>query len=243
MATFPMTEPEIEVIEVPREMMTVECRDARSFFVLLEDGASCDFAFYDYPERALTGVTKMKVEGRIIVNGKECFEISACDWEPNEGENPPNHWYLSLEGNQLHWVRFVWRKKDGVGRSEEIDATPLPITLFVGLKTEGHEIYVCGDEKRGDFVTRTEVTGVAEVRIGEKRFRCLREVWTSFERDGSPLKLAELFISEQGRTVLFRRYNGRGSRNYKQLEGNPELNFNGEVYRLWYDCIPDHAIE
>jgi len=111
------------------------------------------------------------------------------------------------------------------------------------LKTERHEIYVCGDERWGDFITRTEVTGVAELRIGEKRFRCLREVWTSFERDGSPLKLAELFISEQGRTVLSRRYNGRESRNYEQLEGNPELNFNGEVYRLWYDCIPDHAVE
>jgi hypothetical protein len=243
MVTFPMTEPEIEVIELPGETMTVECRDARSFFVLLEDGASCEFAFYDYPERSLTGITKMKVEGRIVVNGKECFEIAACDWEPNEGESPPSHWYLSLEGNQLHWVRFVWRKKDGVGRSEEIDATPLPTILFVGLKTEGHETYVCGDEKRGDFITRTEVTGVAEVRIGEKRFKCLREVWTNFERDGSPLKLAELFISEQGRTVLFRRYNGRGSHNYEQLRGNPELNFNGEVYRLWYDCIPDHAIE
>jgi len=44
MATFPTTEPEIEVIELPGETMTVECRDARSFFVLLEDGASCEFA-------------------------------------------------------------------------------------------------------------------------------------------------------------------------------------------------------
>lgn len=112
-----------------------------------------------------------------------------------------------------------------------------------GLKTEGHEIYVCGDEKRGDFITRTEVTGVAEVKIGGKRFKCLRGVWTDFERDGSSLKLAKLFISEQGRTVLFRRYNGCGSHNYEQLEGNPELNFNDEIYRLWYDCIPDHAIE
>jgi len=71
-----------------------------------------------------------------------------------------------------------------------------------GLETEGHEIYVCGDEKRGDFITRTEVTGVAEVKIGGKRFKCLRGVWTDFERDGSSLKLAKLFISEQGRTVF-----------------------------------------
>jgi len=90
---------------------------------------------------------------------------------------------------------------------------------------------------------QTEITGVAKVRVGEKRFKCLRKVWTDFEKDGLPLKLAELVISEQGRIIPFRRYNGCGSHNCEQLEGNPELNFNGEVYRLWYDCIPDHAIE
>ena len=64
-----------------------------------------------------------------------------------------------------------------------------------------------------------------------------------FEKDGLPLKLAELVISEQGRIILFRRYNGCESHDCEQLEGNPELNFNGEVYRLWHDCIPDHSIE
>jgi len=50
-----------------------------------------------------------------------------------------------------------------------------------GLETEGHEIYVCGDEKRGDFITRTEVTGVAEVKIGES-------VSSAFARSGRILK-------------------------------------------------------
>ena len=51
---------------------------------------------------------------------------------------------------------------------------------------------------------QTEITGVAKVRIGEKGFKCLRKVWMmNFEKDGLPLKLAELVISEQGRIIPF----------------------------------------
>ncbi len=245
MAVFPSTEPKVNVRDLPGEKMSVDCLDARSLFVLLQDGATCDFAFYDYPERTLTGMSRIRVEGRIIINGRECYEIADYNWEPGEPEEGilPCHWYLALEGDQLLWVRFIWREKGKVGRSEEIDATPLPTRLFVGLKTEGHEVYICGNETRGDFRSCTEVTGVVEVTIAGRTFRCLREVWKSFDKDGVPLKLAELFISENGRTVLFRRYNGRGAPNFEQLKGNPELEHNGEVYRLWYDCIPDHALD
>jgi len=245
MANFPLIEPEIEVRWLPEEKLEVECLDARSLFVLLQDGATCQFAFYDYPDRALTGISELKVEGRIIVNGHECYEIADYSWEGREHEGGilPSHWYLAIEGGQLRWVRFVWREKGKVGKSEEIDATPIPVRLFVGLKTEGHELYICGNEVRGDFKTCSEVIGVAEVTVAGRTYKCLREVWTSFDRDGSPLKLAELFISEHGRTVLFRRYNGRGSHNFEQLKGNPEVEHNGEIYRLWYDCIPDHVIE
>lgn len=245
MATFPTTEPEVTVRDLPGEEMTVECCDARSFFVLLEEGEKCNFAFYDYPDRRLTGVSKMRVEGRILINGRECFEVADYSWEPGKSEEDilPCHWYLAIDDEHLYWVRFVWREKGKVGKSEEIEATPIPIRLFVGLKTEGHEVYICGDERRGEgIVHRSEVTGVSEVTIAGRTYRCLREVWTEFNSDGTPLKLAELFISEQGRTVFFRRYNGRGYHNYEQLKGNPELEYGGEVYRLWYDCIPDHSL-
>ncbi len=245
MRSFPLTEPEIKVRDLTEEKLEVECLDARSLFVLLQDGATCEFAFYDYPDRTLTSISKLEVEGRVIVNGRECYEIADYSWEPGECKEDilPSHWYLALEGGQLYWVRFVWRRKGKVGRSEEIDATPMPTKLFVGLKTEGYEFYICGDEVRGDFKTCSEVTGVAEVTIAGRIYKCLREVWTSFDENGMPLKLAELFISEHGRTVLFRRYNGRGSRNFDDLKGNPELEHNGEIYRLWYDCIPDHVLE
>jgi len=244
MTQFPPTEPEITVRDRPGETMTVECRDARSFFVLLEEGACCEFAFYDYPQRCLTGISRMRVEGRLLINGRECFEIADYHWEPGQGQEAilPNHWYLALEGGQLNWVRFVRREKGRIGRSEEIEATPIPTRLFVGLKAAGQETYICGNERRSDFI-RSEVTGVVEVTIAGHRYRGLREVWTGLAEDGRPLTLAELFIGEQGRTVLFRRYNGRGHSNYELLKGNPESSHLGETYRLWYDCLPDHAVE
>lgn len=245
MKSFPLTEPEIKVRDLPDEKMEIECLDARSLFVLLQDEATCEFAFYDYPNRNLTGITRLKIEGQIIVNGRKCYEIADYSWECGEREEDilPSHWYLAIEGGKLHWVRFVWREKGKVGRSEEIDATPMPTKLFVGLKTEGHEIYICGDEVRGDFKTYSEVIGVVEVTIAGRAYKCLREVWMSFDENGMPLKLAELFVSEHGRTVLFRRYNGRGAHNFDALKGNPELEHDGEIYRLWYDCIPSHVFE
>jgi hypothetical protein len=244
---FPEIEPEFEIVPRPDAEMVVLRRDTAGFFVLLEDGAWCDWTFYDYPDRRLTGITRTKIECRLKINGRECFEVSDWEMDPKTRKPAalPNHWYYALDEEWLSWVRFVWRKANGVGCVEDIDATPTPRRLFVGLKQEnGHEIYLCGEDRRGEGERHAlEVTGVAEVHTAGRAFRCLREVWTSCrESDGTPLTLAELFVSEEGRSVFFRRYNGRGYHNYEQLQGHPELEHRSEVYRLWYDCWPDHAL-
>jgi hypothetical protein len=66
---------------------------------------------------------------------------------------------------------------------------------------------------------------------------------------GVPMILAEWYVADSGRTVLFRRYNGPGWRkpgapgSFEALEGNLEVTYEGIRFRHWYDCIPDHALE
>jgi hypothetical protein len=102
--------------------------------------------------------------------------------------------------------------------------------------------------------------GVWNVRVGNSTYECLRALALSFRgrREGrTPAQLAakystlvESYINMDGRTVLFRRYNGPACCADKQcsLAGLrskrcPPLIYNGVEFRLWYDCIPLHVLK
>ena len=56
-------------------------------------------------------------------------------------------------------------------------------------------------------------------------------------------ELAEAFISiKSGITFLFRRYNGPGWDNLKELKDSPKINYGGEDYLLWYCSVPFRGI-
>lgn len=61
--------------------------------------------------------------------------------------------------------------------------------------------------------------------------------------------LAEWYVAESGRAILFRRYNSPGWRkpgangSFESLTGNLEVEYERHWFRHWYDCIPDHALE
>lgn len=87
--------------------------------------------------------------------------------------------------------------------------------------------------------------GVFTVRVGERTFTCLRVIDVD-EDAGEDGILVEAYLEPGGRTVLFRRYNGRlwklGPTRPPWDEALPEhrcLVIDGVVFVHWYDCLTD----
>jgi hypothetical protein len=96
-----------------------------------------------------------------------------------------------------------------------------------------------------------EVVGVSHVEIGERSWRCLKVVHAGQQRktkDGSPATYAEWYVADNGRTVLFRRYNGPGYaapdelRSFESLEGEEEVEYAGITFRHSYNCLSDISL-
>jgi hypothetical protein len=94
--------------------------------------------------------------------------------------------------------------------------------------------------------------GAYDVTIGGKTWRCLRVIQAVPAQN----HLVDAYINEQGRTVLFRRYNclpywSRQRPGFENSDGaverlaevgNRRLVHNGIEFYHWYNCVTDVAV-
>ncbi len=237
---FPEQEPEVLIEPLDDGLTEVLCRDTLGGFVELEVGATCDWSFYDWPERVLTVVTHSRVVGRVLLNGLECLDVRHRE-DPGEGEESRS--LLRVTDDQLHHLQMEMTWAGGIRKIEQVDATPAPLRLRLGDRWSGHERYICGEKIRGgDGLQYRLVDGAFRVRVAGNEFRCLRQTWWELNAADAGVILAELYVADCGRSVFWQRYNGPAWRNYEALGGTPEREHEGVTYRLWYDCIPDVAL-
>ena len=91
--------------------------------------------------------------------------------------------------------------------------------------------------------------GIFRVKVGDRSFACLRALDVGGELSEEGM-LVEAFLDRKGRSVLFRRYNGR---KWKTEEGKPDwteklpddsrIVVDGVTFVHWYDCLTDTACE
>jgi RNA polymerase sigma factor (sigma-70 family) len=243
---FPRQEPAVEIADLPgRSPASWRCVDAQSHFVPLVESGKCDWTFYDWPGGRLTGVY-------------ECHVVSSAGWKQGtllrewtrftdlhrsgEGKQSWEEQYILVEEDAYRWVD-VQRGQPGELALETHRypngqlSEPTPTHLRVGMSW--------GEADKG------QVVGLSQVTVGERSWRCLKVAYLSDQGKGGgrPLILAEWYVADTGRTVLFRRYNALGWRepgrpgSFEALEGNLEVTCEGVRFRHWYDCIPDHALD
>jgi hypothetical protein len=237
---FPEHEPDVRIEPLSDGPTEVLCRDALSFFVKLEVGATCDWSFYDWPERVLTMVSHTRVAAKVLYQGLECLDVRDLA-EPEEDTESRSLYHVADE--HFRCVLMEGTRVANVPMIEEADQTLAPLRLCLGDRWTGHEVYSCGERRRGDGnVQHRLVDGAFRVQVRESEFRCLRQTWWELNQDGAGAILAEIYVADFGRSVFWQRYNGPTWRNYEALAGLPERTHEGITYRLWYDCIPDVAL-
>jgi len=235
LSKYPQVEPPITIEKLTPEEIALEIKGAPSYFKF-EVGDKFLWLDYDYPERRLTQVHECEVAGKMLFQGEECFEFRIKRHDLTSGEQETRYWYRALRENEMATLLSISWEPDKTGKIEFYNWS-VPRFIKTGDKWQSIEEIGQGEAKRViDHIE--EVDGPYLVKVGDRKAKCLRWITASNYKAKGRLYFAEVFISiESGLTFFFRRYNGRGWNNLDKLKNCPKIEYEGETYFLWYDCL------
>ncbi|MHC5056231.1 MAG: hypothetical protein ACYTKD_16145 [Planctomycetota bacterium] len=257
---FPDTRPEITIAEVGGPAFEVDCRELSGWFLVPEPGARARWAIYDQPEWRLSEVTEMRVVGPAEVDDVSGVEIDVRDWTREGGGAPMvATMYARLTETRVEWLAVLKRSDEGVDlqtfHDEDFEddwgGTDRRIADAGRLFREGD-----GAFRREPGAPEDLVAGVCRVAVGGREFRCLRVLYMQPDPDEEHAIMSEAFLTEEGRTVLRRRYNSsRWARRdgkpvafgtkptwEEELPGAERVSVDGVVFVHWYDCVGEVAL-
>lgn len=260
LSPFPLQRPKIDITPSDGEF-ALDCRELRWWHIVPEIGSSARYATYHAPDWHLTKTTSAHATGPSRVHGQDCVRIDVSERDASGTAHDSLTMYGRLADNEAQWLAVVARH----GQREDI---------FTYLD-EGWESQWGGHLPRrladtGAFVDHGsgEVAsakppmaggvleggaGVFDVTVGDRRFRCLRILHLDLDLgdeatgDDQGL-LIEAYLTEDGRTLLCRRYNGRLRPRTdapwdQRFPNSPRMIVDGMTYVLWYEDLLDRAME
>ena len=250
MMQLPKVMPEVNIVFKSAVPFEVTCEESFGWFIVPRENEKCSHAFYDYPERNMTSRAEEKITRKAVINGIECVEMERTEYDEMDKSIGESAEYLRLTHDAVQAVA-EWHMEDGVkkfstfldenflkhfGWGESNYGFPINLKSNPELKLVDDEIIYTKEEILG-------LVGRYDVTINHKTYDTVRYVLIEHGL------LAEKYIDQAGRTVLWRRYNKDDwmIERYKmkwseQLPENIQIKVNGETYVHWYDCITDYIL-
>ena len=231
---FPPTRPDIKIVESSERIDEVDCQELQWWFAIPKMGETYIWAEYDGETQKLDAVTEMTPTMPAIIRDIECVEIQFKEWLVNDWPPTPNLMYATINETHTEWVSVVdtingKRIFNTIG--DEWFEDQWGPALKRRIVDDGrYQLQPDGTYKLTDGTGFG--AGTYDVTIGENTFHCLRvlDVDISNEHGG---ELAEVYIEKGGRTVFFRRYDGRFLRGHdlvSKFPNNIQIVINDVVY-------------
>lgn len=244
---FPRRRPAIAITPSQAKPFAVDCREMRWWFGLPEVGDRTLWSTYDPPDWKISSATAMAAVQPAQVHGMDGVEVEVDEWHPASGWQLAT-WsqYVRLTAEEVQWLAT----SQLVGGKRKL-YTFLDNGFEADWGTESRHL-----EDRGRFALQQDGSfcqqepspgalgaGMFSVGIGDQHFTCLRvfDVAAMPSEEGT---LVEAYVTQEGRTVLFRRYNGRlWGKNHGRApwdEAFPDqarLVVDGVLFVHWYDCL------
>ena len=246
MKKLPETMPTYTIEERKDVPFPVQWEELSGWFLIPRLGERLSWGMYDMPSRKRSCTYDMEVMGRASVHGIEGVEICALERDTS-GKEDRQIFIAQLTDTRCRYLAAM-QTEEGVRRYLTFldGETFLPNWGF-GENNCGREIQLIprGDIQRtGRVVTCIEkdflldITDRCTVTIGGKSYDTIRLM----DVDSGSGTATEQFLDQNGRTVLWRRFNrddwavDRCGKPWSQLlPENERIEINRETYVHWYD--------
>jgi len=262
MQKLPEYIPDYTIARLDAEPFSVRWEEMQGWLIIPKLGQKLTWGMYDFPERRRTSWCKMAVVGRAEVHGLQGVEITAVQYGDGDDRDPgfedsmERRFVAQLTDThsrylaESHWegdIRKCYTFLDGEaflnnwGFGEDNCGNEINLVRKGLLHRDGSDITTPPVREVLDVVGRYAVT------INGKCYDtvCVMDVELYNEA-----VVSEQYIDQNGRTVLWRRFNRDdwaierfgGKPWSEKFPDNERLTINGETYVHWYDCISDYIL-
>jgi len=234
--TFPKTMPAVCVIPGKLPVFSVDCIELGAWFFRALEGEACDWCIYDMPgidgreQSELTNLTCVRYLGRTVIHGVEGLAFEAKDISTEE-ESALVRWF-AVQKTDTH-VRWLAESHDQ-GGAKKI-ATFLDDDFLrswgEGEENIGVPIHLPAERFDGRFTV--QIGGRAHDTV---RLRTYGKRFPGFH---------DRYLNAEGRTVLFQEFAPPEvliERGYQVDERAERVEYEGQQYLHWYDCISDWVV-
>lgn len=256
MKRLPEFLPEYKIEVSSLKPFAVKWEELMGWFLVPRLGEKLSWGMYDIPSRSCIRIFDMEVIGKAMVHGIEGIELMARETEyPDKGEVTERSFVAQLTDTHCRYLATM--RKDGDIRNyiTFLDGDIFMDNWGFGEDNCGNatDLSIKGDIKRnGKIITTSDkkflldIVGRYMVSINGKSYDtiCVMDVETYNGGVAS-----EQFLDENGKTILWRRFNrddwaiDRYKKKWSELlPDNEKLTINGETYVHWYDCITDYVL-
>ena len=272
--SFPDFRPEITTTKSLEEPFSIDLRELSWWFIVPEIGDKVRWADYE-PTRdgsawKLTEDKNVSARRRAIIHGRECVEVEIEEQrqQDRDGLLPLNfdlekiarhtRFWGRLTETEVQWLAVESMKSDGTrelltyldedfGWDWGMSSRHIEDKGFLTEQPDGTLV-------RSPDAPQVFSHGLYTVRIGEQSFECMRVF--DIESDASEKDVMIVgYVTREGRTLLFRRYNGNlwGKREQpphnwgiemtweEDLPHTDRLVIDGVKYVHQYDVLKDEA--
>ncbi len=258
MKKLPKRLPEYKIEKCVEAPFSVKWEELWGLFIVPKISEKCIWGIYETETKKCSEWGEMEVIGKAIVHDIEGVEIK--EYRHNhfgEGKDDADHYYIAqltdnhcrilAENYVKNGVRKYLTFLDGDDFISEWgygeDNCGKETNLTVKGKISEHDGKIIAENTNQLF----DIVGRYTVAINGRKYDTVRVL--SLDSYYGEYVCCEQYLDENGRTILWRRFNHDdwAIKRYKkkwseQLPNNEQLIINGETYVHWYDCITDYII-
>lgn len=260
---MPKQLPDYTITASSHPPFTCKWEELMGWFIVPKLGEHLSWAMYDFPERVRTEEDHLRVVGRALVHGIEGVEIEVETLDPMSNNQTGDdaayvqrafvaqltdtHCRILSETHSQGGLKQMYTFLDGDafltnwGFGEDNCGNEIRLAPKGLITREGNELTTAGGQKE-----LMDVVGRYTITIGGKSYDTVCVVMHEAYTGGMA---SEQFIDQNGRTILWRRFNAddwkleRYGKSWSEMLPDSEtLIINGKTYVHWYDCITSYIL-
>ncbi|MGB4596094.1 MAG: sigma-70 family RNA polymerase sigma factor [Anaerolineaceae bacterium] len=259
MKNLPTTLPEYTITRLDSDPFEVRWEEMMGWLIVPRLGEELKWGLYDWPERRMTSWMELEVVGKAKVHGIDGVEIFTKEHDlgsehNSSGDVTQRRFIAQLTETHCRYLAESHHDRDMHVFNTFLDGDEFLPNWGFGEDNCGKEVNLTQKgliHREGDVFTSPsadqvmDVIGGYKVEINGKTYDTVGVMDIESYNEGVA---TEQFIDQNGKTVLWRRFNRNdwqikeGCPWTERLPENTRYKINGQTYVHWYDCISDYIL-